>query len=191
MGTDKAALEIGGVTMLDRAIELLRSAGVEPVILGGEAERAAGVLWFADDWPGAGPLGAIATALRVTESEWNLVIACDMPYLTKEWLELLISCAVPEFDAVAPRNAKGPEPLCALYSRTAEPKLRGAMERGVRRATDGLKELRVMYLESETWKSFDSGGLLFKNMNEPADYEEAKVRLSRQATPVTKKKNEK
>ena len=183
MGMDKAALAIDGVTMIDRAIGLVRSAGIEAAIVGGKASYGAGIRVVGDDWPGAGPLGGIATALRDSRSEWSLVIACDMPYLTTEWLEFLISRADSEFDAVAPMNERGPEPLCALYHRSAEPKIRGAMERGVRKVTEGLNELRVLYLESETWKGFDSDGLLFKNMNEPADYEEAKARLGKRGRP--------
>jgi len=35
-------------------------------------------------------------------------------------------------------------------------------------------------VEPSEWKGFASGGLLFKNVNSPADYEEAKARLSKQ-----------
>ena len=177
-------LEIDGVTMIERAIDVVRRAGVEPVAVGSFDENRLNLSApvISDDWPGAGPLGGIATALRETRSRWNLVIACDMPYLTAEWLEFLLRRAsASPADAVVPMNENGAEPMCAMYHQRAEPAIRGALENGIRKVTDGLGKLQVEHVERAEWKGFDSDGLLFKNMNEPADYEEAKVRLSGRA----------
>jgi molybdopterin-guanine dinucleotide biosynthesis protein A len=182
MGHDKAMLEIDGVTMLDRAIDLIRSAGIEPAVVGSfdESSRRVGVPVIPDDWPGAGPLGGIATALRHSQTPWNLVIACDMPYLTTEWLEFLMRRAS-SADAVVPMNESGAEPLCAVYNKRAEATIREELENGTRKVTDGLAKLRVDPIEPGEWKGFDSDGFLFKNMNEPADYQEAKARLGGRA----------
>jgi molybdenum cofactor guanylyltransferase len=184
MGQDKAMLEIDGVTMIDRAIDLVRRTGADPVIVGsfGKSRRQLDVRVIPDDWPGAGPLGGIATALRDTQAAWNLIIACDMPYLTAEWLEFLSGRAMGSSgDAVVPMGEGGAEPMCAMYHQRAGTTVRIALENEVRKVTDGLAKLRVEYVEHEEWKGFDSDGLLFKNMNEPADYEEAKVQLSGRA----------
>jgi len=47
--------------------------------------------------------------------------------------------------------------------------------------TEGLKSLRIETIEPAEWKAFDSDGLLFKNMNSPEDYEEAKAKLEASA----------
>jgi molybdenum cofactor guanylyltransferase len=185
MGRDKALLEIDGLTMIDRAINLIRSVDIEPVVIGGtgETDKSLRVQTIADEWPGAGPLGGIATALRNAQAPWNLVIACDMPYLTPQWLEFLLNQTVESsVDAIVPMNEQGPEPLCAMYAKHGESAIRVGLDEGLRKVTDGLARLRVTYLESSEWKGFDSDGFLFKNMNEPADYEEAKARLSGRAT---------
>src|SRR5271154_3497903 len=92
MGRDKAMLEIDGASMIRRAINLVRSVGIEPVVVGspGEFKRQLDARVITDEWPGAGPLGGIATALSESDKQWNLVIACDMPYLTIEWLGFLL-----------------------------------------------------------------------------------------------------
>ncbi len=179
MGRNKAALEIGGVPMLLRTARLVESLTGAPAIIGnlGDADSC-GLATIADDWPGAGPLGAIATALRTTKAPWNLIVACDLPYLTETWLDFLVTRALAsQADAVVPTNARGAEPLCAVYHKRCEAAIRTALENGVRKVTDGLKELLVELIDPFEWKAFDSEGLLFKNMNSPEDYEEARARL--------------
>jgi len=185
MGCDKAMLEIAGVPLIARAGALMQSVTGNPKIVASPSlYRSMGFPLVADDWPGCGPLGGIATALRVSNTPWNLIVACDLPYLTKAWLDFLIERALKsETDAVVAMNERGAEPLCAMYHKNAEERIRAALEGGVRKVTDALARLRVEYVEPAEWKAFASEGLLFKNVNSPADYEEAKARLSSHAKP--------
>lgn len=179
MGRNKAGLEINGVPMLRRMACLVEPVAGVPAIIGnlGDADSC-GLRTIADEWPGAGPLGAIATALRATRAPWNLIVACDLPYLTEAWLEFLVKRALAsQADAVVPTNARGAEPLCAMYHKRCEAAIRAALESGVRKVTDGLKDLLVELIDPFEWKPFDSEGLLFRNMNSPEDYEEARARL--------------
>jgi molybdenum cofactor guanylyltransferase len=189
MGVDKGLLEIAGVPMIARAARLVESAVGSPVLLVGTPQkyRGLGLRAIADDWPGCGPLGGIATALRASDAEWNLIVACDLPYLTREWLEYLLQRARDSAEEavvarnLTPANKRGAEPLCAMYHKGSEPELRRALERGVRKVTDGLAELRVEMIEPAKWKGFDSDGLLFKNVNTPADYEAAEAKFAGRA----------
>ncbi|MGO9591833.1 MAG: molybdenum cofactor guanylyltransferase [Candidatus Acidiferrales bacterium] len=180
MGRDKARLELGGVPLILRTAKLVESVASAPVVIGNpEAYRAFDLRAIADDWPGAGPLGGIAAALRAAATPWSLIVATDLPYLTREWLEYLIARALAtSADAVLPMNARGAEPLCAMYHQRAEPAIRKALERGTRKVTDSLLDVRLETITPAEWNPFDSEGLLFKNMNSPQDYEEAKARLS-------------
>jgi len=179
MGRAKALLEIGGAPLLVRTVRLVESVAAPATVIGNAgAYESLGVRAIDDDFPGAGPLEAIATALRVSKASWNIIVACDLPYLTHEWLEYLATRALASTaDAVVPMNTLGAEPLCAAYHKCGEPLIRTAIERGVRKVTDGLKSLRIETIEPAEWKAFDSDGLLFKNMNSPEDYEEAKAKL--------------
>jgi molybdopterin-guanine dinucleotide biosynthesis protein A len=183
MGRDKALLELDGVALVVRTARLVERVAETPTIVG--APDRLGALGFnviGDEWPGAGPLGGIATALHASNAPWNLIVACDLPYLTKAWLEYLVVRALSSTaDAVVPMNERGAEPLCAIYNRKCEPEIRAALERGTRKVTDGLDGRRVENIEPAEWKVFDSDGLLFKNMNSPADYEEAKATFSGRA----------
>jgi molybdenum cofactor guanylyltransferase len=179
MGRDKALLELDGVPLLLRTVGLIESVLPRPTVIGHlEAYESLGLEVLPDDWPGAGPLGGMATALRNSRTLWSLVVACDLPYLTKAWLRYLVGRALAsEAEAVLPVNRRGVESLCAMYHKRGEPAIRRALERGTRRVNDALAGLRLETIDPGEWEAFDPEGLLFKNMNSPRDYEEAKTRL--------------
>jgi molybdopterin-guanine dinucleotide biosynthesis protein A len=192
MGRDKALLELGGEPLIVRTARLVESVVGPATVVGDSAAfRALGLRTIADDWPGAGPLGGIATALRAASAPWSLVVACDLPYLTKPWLEYAVARALAsEADAVVPKSATGTEPLCALYHQRAEPGIRGALTLGNKKVKDAVENLRVEIIEPAEWKAFDSEGHLFKNMNSPEDYEEARARLSGDADGAESRRTE-
>jgi molybdopterin-guanine dinucleotide biosynthesis protein A len=179
MGCDKALLELGGVPLVVRAARLVESVARGATVIGRpDTFRAMKLHAVADDWPGAGPLGGIATALRATEKDWNLIVACDLPYLTKRWLEFLVGQALSsQADAVVSMNERGAEPLCAMYNKKCEAAVWLALDRGTRKVTDCLAGVHVEHIEQAAWKGFDSEGLLFKNINSPEDYEEARGKI--------------
>jgi molybdopterin-guanine dinucleotide biosynthesis protein A len=179
-GRDKARAEIGGKPMVVRMCELAGgvAADVSVVAPKGRYEGLC-VRIVADRWPGAGPLGGIATALLHTagaghDCAWNLIVGCDLPFLTQEWITDLAKCAALSCaQAVIPQTAQGLEPLCACYRTEAGPVLAAAVERGVRKVTDGLGALTQERLDEAHWKRFDTSGRLFQNMNTPEEYETA------------------
>ena len=180
MGRDKGLLDLGGVPIIVRAARLVGLVAGPPVVVGSpEIYQRLGLRAIRDDWPGAGPLGGVATALRASESSWNLIVACDLPYLTRDWLAFLVDRARgSKADAILPVSQGGVEPLCSMYGKSCEPAIWLALDRGVRKVTDGLAHLRLEHIEPREWKGFDSDGFLFKNMNTAAEYEEAKARLN-------------
>jgi len=180
MGQNKALLHLGGEPLILRLARMVRSVtGTAATVVGPpEVYTPLRLRAIRDDWPGAGPLGGIATALRASESQWNLIIACDLPYLSVDWLQYLTRRAQEsDCDVVMAITAGGPEPLCAMYRKTGESAIWLALDRGARKVTDALASLRIEYLEPSDWKCFESDGLLFKNMNSSSDYEEAKARF--------------
>ncbi len=179
MGRDKALLEIGGVPLLARSAQLLEPL-VGPVIVVGAPERYAslGLRVVADDRSGVGPLGGLATALRLCEAPWALVVGCDLPYLSADWLTWLLERALASpAEAVVPESSRGLEPLCAVYRAQCAPALAQAIARGVRKVTDALAEVFFERVAAIEWQGLDPRGTLLKNMNTPEDYEEAQARL--------------
>jgi molybdopterin-guanine dinucleotide biosynthesis protein A len=183
-GRDKALVEFGGAPLLLQIVRVARSC-TDNVTIVGNREKYATLSpepqIIADRWPGEGPLGGIIAALQHTAAtdrsvEWNLILSCDMPFLTAEWLQFLVTHAREsnkEIQVILPHSAHGPEPLCACYRTSAADPLKNVFDSGVRKVTQALKEVRTEVLDESVWKRFDSAGRLFWNMNTPADFEEA------------------
>jgi len=186
-GRDKALVEIDGVAMLLRMHTLL-SAVVQPVNVIAPPLRyaALGLASTRDRWEGQGPLAGIITALLASSesgsaAEWNLIVGCDMPFLTQEWLSYLVDRSLAGVaEVVAPRSAQGLEPLCACWRTSAAAKLQNAFDSGVRKITEAMKSLELEVVDEADWKRFDTSGRLFWNMNTAADFDEAKRILEAQ-----------
>ena len=188
-GRDKSLVEFAGIPMLGRMTQLLRDITSQVKIVAAQGRyEVFGPEIVVDRWPGEGPLGGIITALEDSAQseprhDWNLVVSCDMPFLTREWIAFLCERAVKsKAQVVLPHSAHGPEPLCACYRTNAAQALRAAFESGVRKVTQGLQHVTTEVLDEADWKRFDSAGRLFWNMNTTADYEEARRILEAERT---------
>ena len=184
MGRDKGLLDFGGVSLILHTARLLKPLVAEVTIVGSPGRYARlGLHVIADhvqlksvpDRLGCGPLAGIATALAATRSPWNLIVACDLPYLSAKWLDWLLSRALrSRSEAVVPRTERGIEPLAAVYRSDCGAPIAAALERGVRKVSDAVEELRVDFVYPREWRRIDPSEMILRNMNAPGDYEEAR-----------------
>ena len=141
MGTDKAGLEIGGMTLLERTARLALAQNL-PVLVVGRA-RPDGwplpdITFIADAEPGLGPLGGLAAALSHTRGS-VLALACDLPLLTEETLRWRTELAK-EIVAAHGRvtvNGGQLEPLFSIYRPLARVLIEAQLAQG-RRSLHGL-----------------------------------------------------
>lgn len=183
-GCDKALAELEGQGMLERMRHLLVEVTEETSVVASSLRYPElGIRVVEDGWPGEGPLGGIITALMDARARnpfdtWCLVVGCDMPFLTKDWLNYLVDrAATSRAGVVAPRSALGLEPLCACWHTRATSKLQHALNDGVRKVTEAMKRIDMEVVDEKDWKPFDGAGRLFWNMNTQADYQQAKRML--------------
>ena len=160
MGSDKAALDVGGVTMLERTVAVLGALAADRLlIVGGDPGRAGsnvGVVdvvdvvdVVADRWPGEGPLGGLVTGLahladRYGSDALAVVVSCDLPLLRAESLSGLVEGLVragPTVEVAASVRDGRRQPLHAVYRLTTADSLAASFLAGNRRldvALDGL-----------------------------------------------------
>jgi len=166
MGRDKAYLPAQDEPLAARVARTV-CAAAGSVTLVGDSERysALGYPVVPDRYPGEGPLGGILTALHHAAADRLLVVACDMPNLTVEFLKELLAAAERHPPGILIPETEGGklEPLCAVYHRDACGALEQAYSRGVRKVTAAFAGLRVTaYPVKEV--------ACFQNLNTPEDW---------------------
>jgi len=151
LGTDKALVEVNGEPLVVRTARLVQDI-IGPVALIGRGERirAFGFEAIDDSEPDNGPLGGILTALELERAEWNLICACDLPFLDTAFLQTLVQAAsASSAEAVVPRSPQGKsQPLCAVYRSSALKGLRTSYVSGNRAIWKALQSIRVEWLDT-------------------------------------------
>ena len=149
MGRDKADLRFGASTLLEHALERLRSSGFEPGVAGSQAGAPAlaspRTPIVPDLFPQTGPLGGIASALLTLgtrPSQPVLFVAVDLPLLPGFFLESLFDRAQSSGARVTLPQWNGrPQPLCIALESSLGPALAGAVTGGDRKIMRVLRSL--------------------------------------------------
>jgi len=146
MGRDKALLAYRETTLVEYVAQAVYEA-IGSVALVGDPDRyrELGHTVYRDKVAGCGPLGGIYTALSISPSDWNLIVACDMPGISARALGGLIDPeAQPDRNCVMAVGSGGePEPLCALYHRRCLPVLGLAIREKRFKMRDLVRELKA------------------------------------------------
>ena len=180
MGQDKASLEIGGQTMLERLLLVLRPIVAETVVMRAPGQilpRVAKELqdWIRVGWDSVekrGPLQGIVDALPLLSSEIDKVflLTCDLPYLTGEWLQTMRDIMTDEYDLVCTEEDNITNPLLALYRRPVLEPAAKLLAEGKRRPLllwDGWRMARLSAPEETPW--------ICQDVNTPDEFKKAKT----------------
>jgi len=85
MGSDKAQLKIGNQSLLDHAQIILANAGIKDIYISGKQG-------LVDQFHNKGPLsGILSSLISLQQFAYIVFIPVDMPFLTKELIQELIS----------------------------------------------------------------------------------------------------
>ncbi len=186
MGEDKSRLVLGNETTVERIARELSSVAAGISLVGSQQpEPELGLKNIPDLRPRWGALGGICTALGACQAEWAAVVACDLPFVTRELFLRLLHIARTNQDAppdaVVPIQADlRPQPLCALYRR--ELCLKEAEKlivAGEHKPRALLASVRTRWFEFRELADLPGAEHLFFNVNTPAEYEQAKQILTR------------
>jgi molybdopterin-guanine dinucleotide biosynthesis protein A len=176
MGSDKSQLLIQDQTFTERIAETLLQI-TDSITLVGARQHNPPFSVLTDVFPNWGALGGLHTALAGCTSEWAIVVACDLPFVTAELFHYLASVGA-NHDAVVPLQTDArPQPLAALYR--IEPCLRRAtelIETGHRRPLDLLELVNTRWVPFSELRNLDQAEKFFVNINTPYDYDALTMR---------------
>ena len=191
MGRAKGLLEFAGQPLIVRTARLLEPLVSDVTLVGSPNPYTVLGLRVIEDQPFGGssgsaktlgPLAGIATALAATRADWSLILACDLPYLTGEWLNWLLARAmVSEGQILMPHTVGGLEPLAAAYRLECCEPIIAALHSGIRKVRDAVEQFRIDFVTERDWRHIDPDGRVLRNVNAPEDYEEARRWLEGQS----------
>lgn len=181
LGRDKAVEPFAGEPLIRRVIRRAVAAvdAGEAVVVVADAERAAALPLDAahrtavDVFPGGGSLGGIYTGLAAARTEWALVAACDMPFLSAPLLGYMAGRRE-GVDAVVPEIDGRPEPTHAMYSKGCLPAMAARLQAGQLKIAGFFGDVTLRYVAEAEVRRFDPELLSFFNINRPADLARAR-----------------
>ena len=171
MGRDKATLPFGDESMLARAVRIAGEVSDDVIVVcPRQLPVPSQVRAIAD--PGEGPLVALTAALRSARAGQVLLLACDMPLVTRPMLRHLQALAG-ERDACVPRIGGIAVPTCAVYRREVVELAEPLVARGARALRALLEMLSVRWVEESELRAVDPDLVSFIDCDTPEDYARA------------------
>ena len=183
MGSDKSQLVFGtqtGVAHIAAALSVL----TQKIRLVGARNQgsSAGLQSVPDTYQRWGALGGIQAALAACQTEWALIVACDLPLVTAELFARLWQLARlgETFDAIVPIQPDDrPQPLCAIYRReSCSAVAKQLITSGEHKPRALLARVRTRWVNFSELSDLSGAGDFFLNVNTPNDYERAKEILA-------------
>jgi len=166
MGKDKRFLKVGNERLLDRQVRILKQHFEDVIISANDPEALAylNLPVVKDQHEGRGPLEGLTSVLKASRTEYNFVVAVDIPGIDMTLVEKMRS-HLDHVSAVIPVCIDGQqEPLFAFYSKNCIPIFRAAMDEGVYAIHQALKRCPVYFFPMK-------GETPLKNLNRTEDYE--------------------
>lgn len=181
MGRDKAALVLGGRTLLQRAVDAASAAAAAVVVVGAPGRElpqltsTVALTLVTDADEGLGPLAGIVAGLEAVRTPITVVVACDMPFLAPALLRLLASVVRGGASVAVPEVDRRAQPLCAALQTRALAPLRVALADGLRAASTLADLPGARLVASREWEAADPLGASFVGVNTPEEWARAEA----------------
>lgn len=167
MGTDKAFVLLDGRTLLARVLEVARSLTTNLHIVGDRTKFAPFAPVIEDIFPGCGPLAGIHAALRSSQTDLNLILAVDIPFISLALQQFLVSRAnnFPSCIVTVPRANGGLQPLCAVYRREFADAAEESLRAGRYKIDVLFQEASTQVIGEEELEVAGFAPRIFRNLN--------------------------
>lgn len=179
MGREKAALELGGRTLLEHALCLAQEVADEVRLVGDPRRLPSSAKIVEDRYPGSGPLAGIHAALLASNTDLNLILPVDMPFLEPAFLRFLLAEAERSGALVTvPRLETGWQPLCAVYRKAFAGAAERALSIGQNKIDPLFAQVTARVIEEGELLRMDFPLQMFDNLNTPEEWQRAQHRFA-------------
>jgi molybdopterin-guanine dinucleotide biosynthesis protein A len=175
-GDPKALMELGGRRIVERVRDVMRQVAERVLLVTNTPDLYAylGLPMVPDIFPEGGSLGGIYSGLRAAPGDAAFTVACDMPFLSAAVARLVVGRAG-EADVVAPRIGEQWETLHACYGKACLGPMERCLRAGRLKITGFFDEVRVLAVSEAEIAAVGDPGVVFMNVNTPAELERARA----------------
>ncbi len=178
MGIDKASLKIGGITLLERTISVVKPLVNQTIVMLADKQDISylsdkiqcDVTFGRDRIEAKGPLRGICDGVKLLDDSITeiFVLSCDLPYLSSDWLKRMQNNMTDCLDVIYAVNGKIINPLIAYYRREVLDRAAFLIRQGRRRPLDLWEGFRVKELSSDLEEDYT-----ISDVNTPEEYQKA------------------
>lgn len=162
---DKAFIKFKDKTFIDNIIEA--SCDFEEIIIiSNKIESYKNFKVFKDIYKECGPLGGIHSALLNAKYDKVLCIACDMPLIQKDTLNLMAKIE-DNYEILIPRINDRLQPLCSIYSKDLIPEIEEALINGKNKLQKFILEKNYKIIDNIKYENLSLKE--FSNINNKED----------------------
>ena len=169
-GSPKALIELGGKRIIERIINVLSSEISDLLVVTNTPELYGflGLPMVHDVFPDHGSLGGIYSGLKAAKGEYAFTVACDMPFLHRGVVRLLLARAE-EADVVIPKLGEQFETLHALYGKACLSHMEELLLAKRLKIIGFFDKVRVKIIPEDEVARFRDPEICFMNVNSPED----------------------
>lgn len=168
MGTDKALLLLDGQTLLQSVTATMRQLFPQVIVSVRQPRAGIDLPQVCDEQSDGGPLAGLAASLGKITTPWAFVVACDMPFVVPELIELLAKYRL-QHQAVVPVVHGHPQPLAAFYAASCLAPLRASLVAQQKSLRGVLQQLDVRYVGEAEMLQADPLLRSFFDLDTPQD----------------------
>ena len=184
MGQDKGSMIIKDKPMIKHILSTLNHEINEAIIVLNDGKRIGKykqfinpkdytyTITFAEDRiKNKGPLPGIMTGLENINSQYALILPCDSPYVTKNYIEAIFNEINEDYQAIVPyhdndNKLKTSEPLHSIYNKDIIPKIEYLISMDSLQIKGLIKEIETKFVLIDNKKILKKE---FRNLNRPTD----------------------
>ncbi|MBW2603044.1 MAG: molybdenum cofactor guanylyltransferase [Deltaproteobacteria bacterium] len=175
-GKNKALVRIDGKRILDHIYEVFTILFDKIILVTNDPVQY--MEWnfdiVTDIFPIRSSLTGIHAGLFYITTPYAFFAACDIPFIKKELIQILLDGVEPSIDIVIPETSKGVEPLCSVYSKRCFKPIEEKLEKKSLKIQEIFQKVRVKKIPEDILRTTDPDLVSFSNINTPDDLTIAK-----------------
>jgi molybdenum cofactor guanylyltransferase len=170
-GQNKALLSVGDRSIMEKQIALFQELFEQVIVVSNHPLELIswGITIVSDLYPVRSSLTGIHSGLFYTRPPHAFITACDMPFLKKEMILVLLRDLDPKRDVIVPVTSEGFQPLCAVYSRRCLHPIEEQLIKGELKISTLFSKLKVKKIPEDILRSVDPELISFFNINTQED----------------------